>query len=139
LLNIISACTLIFHDNWLILSGIEAKTSKAVILGKLSTSCFKSHWAVARNVNKIASKIYSVQLVKACFSRPSLILPISDKVIRSEKLIFSNLTDFIFVLNKQKYSRYKISLSKYIAGYMKTDLYTTLTWRHNELYKTRTS
>jgi len=43
------------------------------------------------------------------------------------------------VLTKQKYSRYKISLSTYIAGYMKTDLYITVTWSHNELYKTRTS
>lgn len=76
------------------MSGIEVKTSKAVMLGKISTSCFKSHWAVARNVNKIASKIYDVQLVKVCsslpsciqlvkvcFSLPSLILPISDKGI----------------------------------------------------------
>ena len=55
------------------MSGIEAKTSKAVILGKTSVSCFMSHWAVEWNLNKIASKIYDVQLVKDCFSLPYFI------------------------------------------------------------------
>jgi hypothetical protein len=36
---------------------------------------------VAWNVNKIALKIFDIQLVKVCFSLTSLILQISDKEI----------------------------------------------------------
>jgi hypothetical protein len=76
------------------MSGIEAKASKAIISGKISISCLKSHWAVAWNVNKISSKIYDIQLlnfgfslpsciqlVQVCFSFYSLTLQISDKGI----------------------------------------------------------
>jgi hypothetical protein len=72
---------LIFHCQWFILSGIEAKISKALILGKFFAFCFKSHWSLEWTVlvHKIAPKMYDIHLVKISFPLPSLTVPIYDK------------------------------------------------------------